>query len=150
MSLLDRLLTPSIIMPDGSYHKPLSPLQVKNLEEGKRLKKETDVGAPLLRHSKTGFKSDFSTIGKFCDECVQNGWMTWTLDFSASPTDPLGRGGVDLGVPFEKSSRPSNDVEFPSKSPINRWKTLFSPTHCARGGHFSGTDQYLCPRDVDR
>ena len=46
---------------------------------------------------------------------------------------------MDLGL-FEKSNRPSNDVEFPSKSPINRLKTLFFPTRCARGGHFSGTD----------
>jgi len=46
---------------------------------------------------------------------------------------------VDLGV-FEKSNRPSNDVDFPSKSPINRLKPLFLPTRCARGRHFSGTD----------
>ena len=52
---------------------------------------------------------------------------------------PSRRGGLDLGL-FEKSNRPSNDVEFPSKSPINRLKTLFLPTRCARGGHFSGTD----------
>ena len=80
MSLLDRLLTPSIIMPDGSYHKPLSPSQVKELEEGKRLEKETLFGIP---HSKTSFKSE--AINGFCDECVQNGWMT--LEHSKSARD---------------------------------------------------------------
>ena len=61
------------------------------------------------------------------------------LGLFSKSNQPSRRGGLDLGL-FEKSNRPSNDVEFPSKSPINRLKTLFLPTRCARGRHFCGTD----------
>ena len=42
------------------------------------------------------------------------------FDISKGPSN---RGGLDLGL-FEESNRPSNEVEFSSKSPIHRLKTL--------------------------
>ena len=47
------------------------------------------------------------------------------------------RGRFALSI-FEKSNRPSNDVEFRSKSPYKSLENLsFLPARCARGGHFA-------------
>ena len=78
---------------------------------------------------------------------------TWTpmdlgrFDISKGPSN---RGGLDLGL-FEESNRPSNEVEFSSKSPIHRLKPLIF-AHSLRSveGISLVQTQYWCPRDVGR
>ena len=69
------------------------------------------------------------------------------FDISKGPSN---RGGLDLGL-FEESNRPSNEVEFSSKSPIHRLKPLIF-AHSLRSveGISLVQTQYWCPRDVGR
>ena len=63
----------------------------------------------------------------------------WTLDLSVSPTDPLGGGGWTLDFSRSPADPPTTSNSLQNHL-INRLKTLFLPTRCARGWHFSGTD----------